>query len=377
MIQQHTGLLNARDICMLDGAGREFAICGADGSLYLYDAATESLHYLAKPEHIATQRVNEQGESQEQCLKLYAHYPYLVVSERFGLHAWVTHLESSKSLCLTREDYHADVSSYSIAFVQQGKQTLLLHQKAWNSLEVTVLEHAFFGTEAMQKPTASPQHREVLDYFHSLLHVSPDGKYVLSNGWVWHPVDMIRYFSVESLVRGEEQEGARIDYFGGYNWDRPLAFVSDVDFVVAVDKNSQYDDEDMGPDEYKQLHFFRITDAADGIIPCHHALHADLFPCNEEGELSGQLYYDPHYKTLVAISGKGSFVLNLHGKVLASNVGMNNTQPNGPMWNNTPFFEHCQWQYSAGHHLWYSLSPEGELCLVGYKDFVDAYRVHG
>jgi len=39
-----------------------------------------------------------------------------------------------------------------------------------------------------------------MDFFHSRLQVSPDGKYLMSAGWIWHPFDTIQLFDLERVL---------------------------------------------------------------------------------------------------------------------------------------------------------------------------------
>jgi hypothetical protein len=41
---------------------------------------------------------------------------------------------------------------------------------------------------------------EPFDFFHSRLTATADGKWLLSAGWIWHPVDFIRLFDVERVL---------------------------------------------------------------------------------------------------------------------------------------------------------------------------------
>ncbi len=43
--------------------------------------------------------------------------------------------------------------------------------------------------------------REPADFFHSRLQVSPDGKRMLTAGWVWHPFDAVGAFDLEEALR--------------------------------------------------------------------------------------------------------------------------------------------------------------------------------
>src|SRR5204862_1840925 len=46
---------------------------------------------------------------------------------------------------------------------------------------------------------------EAVDFFHSRLQVSPGGTYLLSAGWVWHPLDTVQIFRMAVVLKNTEQ----------------------------------------------------------------------------------------------------------------------------------------------------------------------------
>jgi len=154
-----------------------------------------------------------------------------------------------------------------------------------------------------------------LDFFHSRLHVSPNSKSFLSNGWMWSPVDNIIAYDVGDFFRTFDPGGAITEFGGGYNWDRPCTFIGDDTFVVVVDDTG---DEDEGATrEYLPLWFYRLSDARDGRrnrhIEAFRKLSCLAFGLNDYGEVHGDIHYDPNLDCLIAISDKGGFQLGLDG----------------------------------------------------------------
>ncbi len=80
-------------------------------------------------------------------LKMYYHFPYICVSERYGLNAAVVNIADGRVIKFAREDYHCDVSSYSIGFLEWDDRVLLIHQTQWNRLDITDLETGSLLTE--------------------------------------------------------------------------------------------------------------------------------------------------------------------------------------------------------------------------------------
>ncbi|MFI5835844.1 hypothetical protein ACIA5A_19450 [Micromonospora sp. NPDC051300] len=69
-------------------------------------------------------------------LGIYVHGPWVCVTERFGVNASLINTVTGAVRGLSRADYHSDVSSYSIGFLDRDGRTLLVAQTQWNRLDV-------------------------------------------------------------------------------------------------------------------------------------------------------------------------------------------------------------------------------------------------
>ncbi|OJT16587.1 hypothetical protein BO221_49070 [Archangium sp. Cb G35] len=107
---------------------------------------------------------------------------------------------------LNRSYYHADAYEYPIALhTLPNGRTLLAHcPEEYCRLEI---EDAETGERLTRRGDDSP------DVFHSRLQFSRDGRFLLSAGWLWHPVDVAYAFDVtraleqpESLDRPQDLE---------------------------------------------------------------------------------------------------------------------------------------------------------------------------
>lgn len=113
---------------------------------------------------------------------------YAVLYEKLGTKGLL--LREGKVLReLNRSFYHADAYEYPVALVTlPSGRTLLAHcPDEYCRLE---LEDAETGERLTRRDSESP------DIFHSRLQFSRDGRYLLSAGWVWHPVDVAYAFDV-------------------------------------------------------------------------------------------------------------------------------------------------------------------------------------
>lgn len=336
-----------------------------DGGLYRCDVANQTSTLIARLENISERK---------KPLRIDCHYPYVCVTERFGLHCALIDLSNGAIKTFSREDYHADVSSYSVGFLQYEGRTLFIHQTQWNRLDITDLQSGANLTEReVYCRLVSEGYCDVTGkyinavfdkknhsgLFHSRLHVAPDSSHFLSNGWEWAPVDHIMVYNLNTFLSRFEPSGYAINYYNGYNWDRPCTFIDSDRFVIATDNNIE--DLDDEP-EYRQLWFYRISDDLfdEKRYVAYKKVACELFPLNEYGEVSGELYYDCELAILIALSASGAWLLT----------------PEGEIKNHFPditFDEDAQggartWQYNTRQHCFYRWDDK--------KQSIDIYHIN-
>ncbi|MEO8711429.1 MAG: hypothetical protein ABI405_04855 [Parafilimonas sp.] len=91
---------------------------------------------------------------------------------------------------INRSYYMADVYDYPAAFINYNDKVYLAHcPVSYRQLD---FEHVESG-----EIVTNTQNREPSDIFHSRLEVSNSGKYLMSKGWVWHPIDVINVFEIK------------------------------------------------------------------------------------------------------------------------------------------------------------------------------------
>ncbi|WP_436535562.1 hypothetical protein [Actinoplanes sp. HUAS TT8] len=334
----------------------------ADGRLWRTGAGTEQAEVVAEMPN-----VREAGEGtgdgriedRELEIRLYVHGPWVCVTERFGVNAALVDTTTGAVRELRREDYHSDVSSYSIGFLERDGQTLLLAQTAWNRLDVF---DAWTGAnlterEVFNRDTGRSDERgfrvfesqNYIDYFHSLLHVSPDSRRFLSNGWAWSPVDFVNVFSTEAFLSGYEETGVSVSTAFGYNWDRPCAFIGDRTFVLALDEQGD------GTDPYRQLAFFDIPETpSDELLEPNSLVDCEVFPRNQDGEVKGELHYDAESGCLVALtSDNGSSLVSLTGEIVSRMPDLNLASPPAHGDFGSSYSGSGGWSYAPKHRLFY------------------------
>ena len=324
-------------------------------------------------------------------IKVYYHFPYICVTERYGLNAAVVNIVNKQILNLTREDYHCDVSSYSVGFFESNGRIFIIHQTQWNRLDITDLETGELLTkrEIIYRETGETgtsefgtfrkmESKNYIDYFHSLIHISPDGKHFLSNGWVWTPWDNIICFETDTFFEEYESCGKHIDYYRGYAWDRPCSFVGNDTFVIAACKDGIIAGEGVTeadlkePPTYHQLLFYKLSEVKSGMytysgyenynnVPLAYSDKADcdVFTFDEEDEItSGEIHYKHETESLIILSEKGAFELTLAGEIIHSNLKIKQSVKNWSIRrNDTQALKHSDllqnWQYDIIRHSFY------------------------
>lgn len=96
---------------------------------------------------------------------------------------------------INRSYYQSDMYEYPVAFFKapNGKAYLIHCPIAYNQIDIEDIETGELITNIKE--------RNPSDFFHSRLEVSPDNKYFLTKGWVWHPCDRVAYFDIEACLK--------------------------------------------------------------------------------------------------------------------------------------------------------------------------------
>jgi hypothetical protein len=128
---------------------------------------------------------------------------------------------------LNRSFYHAEDYEYPVTlFVHHGRELLAHCPESYCRLEID-------DTATGERLTASDT-REPKDFFHSRLAVSPSGKYLISAGWVWHPVDTVNLYDVDKALAGPAHLDDRGHDLNCWGEDSSAAFVHDDRVIVSL-----------------------------------------------------------------------------------------------------------------------------------------------
>ncbi|WKZ58846.1 MAG: hypothetical protein QY309_13315 [Cyclobacteriaceae bacterium] len=125
------------------------------------------------------------------------------ISSKDGTYSFIYKRLGTKGLLLkngeilreiNRSYYCADIYEYPAAFISVGhNKTYLAHCP----FEYCRLD--FEDVETGKIVTDTPD-RKPKDMFHSRLEVSQDNRYLISKGWVWHPLDTLELYEVNACI---------------------------------------------------------------------------------------------------------------------------------------------------------------------------------
>jgi hypothetical protein len=136
-------------------------------------------------------------------------------------------------------DYHPHTVPFSLTFADHDGRTVVVHRTDWNRLDVS---DAATGELLTARPTPEypedgPAPAHYLDYFHGRLHLSPDGRWLLDDGWVWHPLGVPAVWSLADWLGGnpyESEDGPSLAWAPMQDsWDVGMTWIDDGRFAVA------------------------------------------------------------------------------------------------------------------------------------------------
>lgn len=276
------------------------------------------------------------GFSVDGALEIHSFGRFICIAQKHGLLGVVLDLENEKfQKDLKRGEYLVDHCRFPIGFYPFQDRTHLIHGTDWNRLDITCLETDELLTDRI---VDFESQKNYFDYFHSSIVVSPDFSQFTSNGWVWHPFDIITVYPVEAFIQRYEAShlDVKIGDFGergGYNWDRPLCWLNN--FTLGIGHNEG----EKSEGEIKFTSQILIYDLrSDQIVD---RIPFDGFEVEPSGEAKGDLYFDSKNKHFVGINQvTGLLVTDDKGKILRQDKTLTN------------------WKISLSHNILFHLVPE-------------------
>lgn len=168
-----------------------------------------------------------------------------IISEN-GIYAFIYNKTGTKGLLLkngellreiNRSYYQADVYEFPACFLtRKNGETFLIHcPNGYNRIDFENVETGEMITNISErKPT---------DFFHSRFEISSNNKYLLSKGWVWHPLSVITVFDIEECFKNpllldkseiEPKVGSEIN---------TACFVNETEILIGCSEEEPYDED--------------------------------------------------------------------------------------------------------------------------------------
>ena len=121
---------------------------------------------------------------------------YVVLYEQLGTKGLI--LKRGKVVReINRSFYHAHVYEYPVALfnLPDGREVIAHCPDHYNVIEIEEVESG---------KRLTSRDGEAADFFHSRLQVSPDSRFLLSAGWIWHPFDTVQLFDIAQALQAPE-----------------------------------------------------------------------------------------------------------------------------------------------------------------------------
>lgn len=194
------GLGAVVDLAAVDEAAAVWLALCEDGRIVRWESDSGTWTVLAR----STVEVQEDAEpwaGRQQVRRLHVSPDgrFAAVVLDHGRHGEVFDLSTGTvTLTLDGGGYRPDTVRFSAAFAEHRGRTVLVHRTGWNRLDVSDPQTGQLLTvrefEAARTGSSRPPHD--LDFFHGALTVSPDGRHVADDGWVWAPSGVVTAWSL-------------------------------------------------------------------------------------------------------------------------------------------------------------------------------------
>lgn len=159
---------------------------------------------------------------------------------------------------LNRSFYHADVYEYPIVLFRlpSGREVMAHCPKDYCRLDIEDLVTGELLTDSTIRKSS--------DVFHSRLCASQDGRFLVSSGWLWHPIDnVIVYDVLASLKDPTNLDGAGIS-LQAHAEESSSTFLPNGRLLVYLAGDIDSDD---SPIMQGELRIFDLENGATSVVP--------------------------------------------------------------------------------------------------------------
>lgn len=217
-----------------DGDGSIWLALSEDGTISRWDVAADRQETVGATT-LAAEDDREPWNSRTPRRRLHASHDglFAAVVNDYGRLGEVVDLRTGEvTLALDNQGYHEETVPFSLAFAQRRERCVVVHRTDWNRLDVSDPETGELLTDRSlpEQVTADAVPEHSLDYFHGALYVSPDGKRILDDGWIWHPIGFPAVWDLDPWFEGnvwESEDGpSRFDVCDrGDYWDHAMTWI--------------------------------------------------------------------------------------------------------------------------------------------------------
>ncbi|MBV8253543.1 MAG: hypothetical protein JO154_13130 [Chitinophaga sp.] len=254
----------------------------------------------------------------------------IVVVNDYKTHGFIHYPGHYNALQLYREDYHADITTYPIALFKDPQGIPhIIYSQAWNHVQIMNLQTRQILTAAKSLITegAEENHLEFYkthedsnklpwprpyDYFYGGLSVSPDGKYFLSNGWVWGSFGCYNIYNVEEFIQNNRIREIHLPIMD--HSDRAMCWVDNNTIAVTCHPYTEELDKDEDEkQEYAADHYeIQLFAVADNGVQLKKRIAV-----KDINIVPTEMRYDPKLEAFIIYGPElGIVVISMSGEVL-------------------------------------------------------------
>lgn len=146
---------------------------------------------------------------------------------------------------INRSYYHAEVYEYPAAFYTSPQGiTYLIHCP----LEYCRLD---FEEAESGKIVTDLSERDPVDIFHSRLEISPDSKFLMVRGWLWHPLDVVHVYDIDGCLQNPMLLDKQMISYGNSVDESSIGAFINNDQILIQSPYIEDEDENAGKTKYQ------------------------------------------------------------------------------------------------------------------------------
>ncbi|GAA1952196.1 hypothetical protein [Kitasatospora viridis] len=217
------------DLAPVDGSGGpQWLVLGQDGRISRWDPVTGQHAVLAATTvPVETEPEGHRGERIRRRLHASGDGDFAAVVNDYGRFGELLDLRTGEvTRALDGQSYNSWTVPFSLAFVEHQGRCVVVHRTDWNRLDVS---DPGTGELLTGRPEAGfAEHH--LDFFHGALYPSPDGRRILDDGWLWHPIGIPAVWRLDRWLGEnpwESEDGpSRLDLCDrAYYWNHAMTWI--------------------------------------------------------------------------------------------------------------------------------------------------------